>query len=49
VKRPHVIWTDLKRRDLRPGAPVQTLNPNSIDLVGDVTADYARARIPAKA
>ena len=43
---PNVIWTDLKRLDFRPGAPVRTLEPDSIDLVGDVTRDYARARAP---
>jgi len=43
---PNVIWTDLKRLDFRPGAPVRTLNPDSIDLVGDVTGDYAHTRAP---
>ena len=43
---PNVIWTDLKRLDFRPGAAVRTLDPDSIDLVGDVTGDYRRARAP---
>ena len=43
---PNVIWTDLKGLDFRPGAPVRDLNPDSINLVGDVTRDYARARAP---
>lgn len=43
---PNVIWTDLKNLDFRPGAPVRTLNPDFIDLSGDVTGDYRRARAP---
>jgi choloylglycine hydrolase len=43
---PNLVWTDLKKLDFEPGAPVQTLNPDSIDLVGDVTADYHLAPVP---
>ena len=43
---PNVIWTDLKKLDFRPGAPVRTLDPDSIELVGDVSGDYATARAP---
>ncbi len=43
---PNVIWTDLKGLDFLPGAAVRTLDPDSINLVGDVTRDYARARAP---
>ncbi len=43
---PNLIWTDLRKLDFRPGAPVRTLNPDSIDLVGNVTGDYERARAP---
>jgi choloylglycine hydrolase len=43
---PNLIWTDLKQLDFQPGAPVRTLNPDSIDLVGDVTADYRPAPAP---
>jgi penicillin V acylase-like amidase (Ntn superfamily) len=43
---PNLIWTDLKKLDFEPGAPVQTLNPDSIDLVGDVTGNYRRAAAP---
>jgi choloylglycine hydrolase len=43
---PNVIWTDLKGLDFRPGAAVRVLNPDSINLAGDVTRDYARARAP---
>ena len=43
---PNVIWTDLRAMDFRPGAPVRVLDPNSIDLSGDVSRDYRRARAP---
>ena len=43
---PSVIWTDLKSLDFRPGAPVRVLNPDSIDLSGDVTGSYRRAPAP---
>ncbi len=43
---PNLVWTDLKKLNFEPGAPVLTLNPNSINLVGDVTADYRPAPAP---
>ena len=43
---PNLIWTDLKKLNFEAGAPVQTLNPDSIDLVGNVTADYRPAPAP---
>jgi len=43
---PNLIWTDLKKLDFEPGAPVKTLNPDSIDLVGNVTGDYRSAPAP---
>jgi penicillin V acylase-like amidase (Ntn superfamily) len=43
---PNVIWTDLKKLNLNTGAPVMTLNPNSIDLSGDVTAKFEPAAAP---
>lgn len=43
---PSVIWTDLKKMDLSPGAPVRVLNPDSIDLSGDVSGDYRAAAAP---
>ncbi len=43
---PNVIWTDLRAMDFRPGALVRVLNPDSIDLSGDVSRDYRRARAP---
>jgi choloylglycine hydrolase len=43
---PNVIWTDLKKLNLNAGAPVMTLNPNNIDLSGDVTAKFEPAAAP---
>ena len=34
---PNVIWMDLDRMDLRPGAPVMILDPHDISLAGNVT------------
>jgi choloylglycine hydrolase len=35
---PSLIWAELAGLDLRPGAPVRSLNPRDPGLVGDVTA-----------
>jgi len=43
---PNVVWADLKKFDLRPGAPVKTLNPDDIDLSGDVSGKFRRAKAP---
>jgi choloylglycine hydrolase len=43
---PNVIWVDLKKVDLRPGAPVRTLHPDNIGLSGDVTARFRNAPTP---
>jgi hypothetical protein len=32
--------------NLNPGAPVKTINPDSIDLSGDVTWKFSRAKAP---
>lgn len=40
---PNVIWADLSKMDLKPGAHVMVLNPDSIDLSGDVTAKFEKA------
>ena len=42
----NLIWTDSKKLNFEPGAPVETLNPDSIDLVGDVSGDYRPAPVP---
>lgn len=40
---PNVIWADLEQFDLSPGAPVMVLNPDNIDLSGNVTAMFSKA------
>ncbi len=34
---PNVIWMDLMKMNLAPGSPVKTLNPDNVNLSGDVT------------
>ncbi len=43
---PNVIWVDLGKLNFAPGAPVMTLNPNNIDLTGDVTAKFNPVAAP---
>lgn len=40
---PNVIWADLEQFDLAPGSPVMTLNPDDIDLSGDVSKKFTKA------
>jgi choloylglycine hydrolase len=40
---PNVIWADLSKFDLTPGSPVKILNPDNIDLSGDVTEKFQKA------
>ncbi|MFO0956454.1 MAG: linear amide C-N hydrolase [Isosphaeraceae bacterium] len=40
---PNVIWADLSKMDLAPGSPVMTLDPDNIDLSGDVTERFRKA------
>jgi choloylglycine hydrolase len=40
---PNVIWVDLSRFDLAPGQPVMVLDPDNIDLSGNVTAKFVKA------
>jgi choloylglycine hydrolase len=40
---PNVIWVDLSRFNLAPGQPVMVLDPDNIDLSGDVTAKFLKA------
>jgi len=37
---PNVIWADLSKMKLAPGAPVMVLNPDNIALSGDVTGKF---------
>ena len=43
TKSPNVFWADLPKFDLTPGAPVMTLNPDNIELSGDVTGKFQKA------
>ncbi len=40
---PNVIWVDLLKIDLSEGAPVMVLNPDDINLSGNVTDKFTRA------
>lgn len=39
---PNVIWADLTKFDLTPGSPVRSLNPDNIDLSGDVSDKFQK-------
>jgi penicillin V acylase-like amidase (Ntn superfamily) len=43
---PNVVWADLDRFDLEPGAPVMTLDPDSIELSGNVSGQFAQTQAP---
>ncbi|MFF2789003.1 linear amide C-N hydrolase [Streptomyces sp. NPDC058049] len=43
---PNLLWAEIDRFDLSPGAPVMTLHPGGIDLVGDVSDRFTRAPAP---
>jgi penicillin V acylase-like amidase (Ntn superfamily) len=43
---PNVIWTDMRKLDFSQGAPVRALNPDNINLSGDVSASYTDAPAP---
>jgi penicillin V acylase-like amidase (Ntn superfamily) len=43
---PNVIWADLTKFDLSPGAPVMTFDPENISLAGNVTSDFKKAKQP---
>jgi penicillin V acylase-like amidase (Ntn superfamily) len=40
---PNVIWVDLAKFNFQVGAPVMTLNPDNIDLSGNVSAKFRKA------
>jgi penicillin V acylase-like amidase (Ntn superfamily) len=40
---PNVIWVDLSKLNLSPGASVMVLNPDNIELSGDVTEKLTKA------
>jgi penicillin V acylase-like amidase (Ntn superfamily) len=43
---PNVIWAELGKFDLKPGAPVKRLGPDNINLCGDVSAKFQTAKAP---
>ncbi|MEO9929807.1 linear amide C-N hydrolase [Rhodopirellula bahusiensis] len=43
---PNVIWADLNRFQLEPGSPVKTLDPDSLNLSGDVTEEFQETETP---
>lgn len=40
---PNVIWADLRKFELAPGLPVMVLDPDNINLSGDVTGKFQKA------
>lgn len=40
---PNVLWADLTKFDLKPGAPVMILDPDNLELSGDVTERFQTA------
>ena len=40
---PNVIWADLSKMNLSPGAPVMILNPDSTSLSGNVSDKFRKA------
>lgn len=43
---PNVIWADLDSFDLSPGAPAMVLDPDDINLAGNVSAAFTACRAP---
>lgn len=43
---PNVIWTDLDKFDLSPGSGVRLLDPNNLELSGDVTNRFVSVAAP---
>lgn len=41
---PNVIWVYLAKINIKAGAPVMPLDPDNIDLAGNVSAKFKRAR-----
>ena len=40
---PNVIWADLRKFELASGCPVMVLDPDNINLFGDVTGEFQKA------
>jgi choloylglycine hydrolase len=43
---PNVIWADLDKLDFEPGSPVLTLDPDDIDLSGEVSGAFRPSKPP---
>ena len=43
---PNVIWAELDKLDFEPGAPVMTLDPDDIGLVGEVSGAFRAGHVP---
>jgi choloylglycine hydrolase len=43
---PNVVWADLNRFDLEPGAPVLALDPDNIELSGNVSGQFMPIQAP---
>ena len=43
---PNVIWTELDKLDFEPGAPVMMLDPDNIDLAGEVSGTFEAGQAP---
>jgi choloylglycine hydrolase len=41
---PNVVWADLTKMDMSPGAPALVLNPDNVALSGDVTDKFKPAK-----
>jgi choloylglycine hydrolase len=39
---PNVVWADLSKMELSAGSPVRILDPNNVDLSGDVTEKFQK-------
>lgn len=42
-RSPNVFWVDLSKLDFKEGAPVLTLDPDNIDLAGEVSGKFKKA------
>jgi penicillin V acylase-like amidase (Ntn superfamily) len=43
---PNVIWADLSHFKLEPGSPVMTLNPDNVELSGNVSEKFEKTKSP---
>ena len=43
---PNVIWVDFSTFNLEAGAPVMLLDPDNVELTGDVSAQFVAGAAP---